>query len=478
MAEIPFAGGISAEGVIVSNREPSQARRTVDEWRLEAETLENAGRLDEAENILGQILQQMPNYFPALHQAAILSYKRKRPGEALARLERVIELAPDQALYHRNICELYRSQKRLDEAVRHGKRAVELAPDDPGANYNLCVIHYDRLEMDEAIRYARRALALDPSMATAHFELAEGLLLTGQFKEGWEQYEWRFDLPNASPLMPSKIKPLWDGTPMPDKTLLLIGDQGFGDTIQFCRYLPQVLARCPNIIMACSSEMRPVLIQQPGIAGYFDRWEQVPAYDAYCSLSGLPRVFETDHGNIPAPIPYVRSDPAKSAQWGERIAKLSPGGYRRIGLVWAGRPAHGNDFNRSMPLTTLAPLFKREGIVLLSLQMGAAQAEIGRYFGAAPLVNLGAEIQDFTDTMGIMDHLDRLVCVDTGVAHLAGAMGRPVSIMLPFAPDWRWLLKRTDTPWYPNTTLCRQASSGHWPSAIEAMLATLDQKAI
>ena len=447
--------------------------KTVDQWRADAEAHEQAGRLEEAEALLAQIIQAAPNYHPALHQAAILSYKRQWLQEAIARFERVLELAPDVALYHRNICELYRSQSRLDEAVRHGKRAVELAPDDPAAAYNLGVIHYDRLELDQAIAAIRRALALNPSLPAAHFELAEGLLLTGQFEEGWKEYEYRFDLPNAPKLLPANDRPLWDGQPMPDGTLMLIGDQGFGDTIQFCRYIPEVAKICPNLIMASSSEMKPIVMQQPGIMQYFDRWEQMPAFDAYCPLSGLPRLFGTDLATIPAPIPYVRADPAKVEHWRRRIDTLVPKTYRRLGLVWAGRPTHGNDFNRSMSLAQLSDLAALDGVALLSLQMGPGQAEIGRYFGRAPLINLGAEIADFADTMAILTQIDRLVAVDTGVAHLAGAMGRPVSILTPFAPDWRWLLNRSDTPWYPTVTLHRQDAPGHWNSAIAKMIETV-----
>jgi hypothetical protein len=260
---------------------------------------------------------------------------------------------------------------------------------------------------------------------------------------------------------------------MPNGTLMLIGDQGFGDTIQFCRYIPLVAERCTNIIMACSSEMRPIVIQQKGIGQYYDRWETMPAFDAYCSLSGLPRLFGTNLTNIPAPIPYVKADAAKSERWRQRLDALTPPGYRRIALAWAGRPTHGNDFNRSITLNKLSALTALPKIAFVSVQKGEGQNQIGSYFGAAPLINFGAEIEDFTDTMGILDNVDRLVTVDTGVAHLAGAMGRPVSILLPFAPDWRWLLDRSDTPWYPTVTLHRQDAPGDWPSAISKSIHAL-----
>ncbi|HVJ50919.1 MAG TPA: tetratricopeptide repeat-containing glycosyltransferase family protein [Aliidongia sp.] len=448
--------------------------KTVDQWLADAGAHEQAGRFVEAELLMAQIIAAKPNYHPALNQAAIVSFKRKRTPEAIERLARAIALAPEVMIYHRNICELYRTQNRLDEAMAHALRAVELAPEDAGAHYNLSVVRYDRLEIAEAITAVRRSLALDPSNASAHFELAECLLADGQFEEGWREYEWRFDLPGVPKPLPSVHRgPLWDGRPIPDGKLLLIGDQGFGDTIQFCRYLPMVAERCPQIVMGCSPEMRQIVGQQPGITEYFDHWDHISAFEAYCPLSGLPRLFGTDLATIPARVPYVRADAAKAKQWRQRLDTLVPRGFRRIGLVWAGRPTHGNDHNRSMRLKALGPLCRIADVAFLSLQKGPAVAEIGSYFGAAPLINLGAEIEDYSDTAAILDSIERVVTVDTSVAHLGGAMGRPVSILVPYAPDWRWLLGRSDSPWYPSVTLYRQARPGDWTGPVEAVARSL-----
>ncbi|MGU3494046.1 tetratricopeptide repeat protein [Xanthobacteraceae bacterium A53D] len=447
--------------------------RTVDQWLGEAAAHEQAGRLEEAEAVLAQVIAAQPDYPPGLHQAAIVSHRRGRPREAIARLERAISIAPDVALFHRNICEMYRGQQRLEEAHAHARRAVELAPEDAHAHYNLGVIQYDRMEIDAAIIHARRALALEPGMASAHFELAEALLLSGQFAEGWAEYEWRFSLPNSPRLLPHADKPQWDGKPMTSGTLLLIADQGFGDTIQFCRHVAEVAKICPNIIMASSSEMQPIVAQQPGISAYYDRWENVPAFDAYCPLSGLPRLFGMDLSSIPAPVPYVRADKARVARWRARLADLVPRGYRTIGLTWAGRPTHGNDFNRSMTLASLAPLGALQDVALVSLQMGPAAGQVAQYYGAAPLINLGAEIADFADTMAILDVLDHVVAVDTSIVHLAGAMGRPASVILPFSPDWRWLTERADTPWYPSLRLFRQPRVADWATPVAQIAAYL-----
>ena len=224
------------------------------------------GKLDEAETLLGQILAADPGNHAAVHQQALLLLRRGRPRMALAQFFRAIELSPDTALYRRNICEILRAQGRLDEALAQAERAVELEPLNAGGHYNKGIIHYDRLEMDQAIACDRRALELDPLSPGAHFELCEALLLTGQFEEGWREYEWRWKLPNVPPLLPPHERPHWDGKPLgPDKTLLLIGDQGFGDTIQFARFIPAAAKLCPNIVVAASKEVQPIINQMPGI---------------------------------------------------------------------------------------------------------------------------------------------------------------------------------------------------------------------
>jgi Flp pilus assembly protein TadD len=427
---------------------------------------EQAGRLEEAEAILRDIVSKAPDRHGAVHLLGVVSYRQGRMGEAVAMMERSAALAPATALYHRNLCEAYRITGRLDDALRAGNTAAALAPDDPHCHHNLGVLHYHRLELDQAIAAAERALALAPEFPGPHFGIAEASLLRGDFRRGWEEYEWRFRLATASRLMPPTDKPQWDGAPIRDGTLLLIADQGFGDVIQFARYIPWAAERCPDIALACSSEMHTVVRQLPGLRLLFDRWEQQPPFAAYCALSGLPRLAGTRLDTIPAPTPYVKADPERAALWAERLATLTPARYRRIGLVWAGRPTHQNDRNRSAALAAFAPLGELPRVALLSLQKGASQAQLGGYWGRAPLINLGPDIRDFDDTMAVIAALDLVVTVDTAVGHLAGAMGKPVWIMLPYAPDWRWLLDREDTPWYPTGRLFRQGPDRRWAPVI------------
>ena len=243
--------------------------------------------------------------------------------------------------------------------------------------------------------------------------------------------------------------------------------------IQFGRYIPWAEQRCPCVAIACSLELAPLLRQIAPQAKLFQRWTDAPDYAAFAALSGLPRLAGTRVENVPAPIPYLRADPSRVALWKQRLDGLVPAGFRRIGVIWAGRPTHNNDRNRSALLSDFLPIANVPGIALLALQKGPKTGQAGEYYGRAPLINVGAEIQDYDDTMAILENLELLVTVDTSVAHLAGAMGRPVWIMLPRAPDWRWLLEREDSPWYPTVRLFRQTQVRRWDDVAQRIAAAL-----
>ena len=434
---------------------------------------ERAGRIEDAGRLLDHILAAAPNQGDALHLAGIVAFRRGDPDQALALMEGALRHGIDTPLYLRNICEVYRTLGRLDDALATAQRATALAPSDPLCLHNQAIIHYHRLELDATLACASQALRIDPSLPGGHFVRAEALLLRGEWAEGWEEYEWRFRIGGAAPLMPPTDKPQWDGTPFADRTLLLVADQGFGDVIQFSRYIAWARERCPDLAIGCSGEMIPLLRQIAPAARLFARWQERSDYAAYCALSGLPRLAGTRIETVPAPIPYLHADPARVAHWAARLDGLVPKGYRRIGLIWAGRPTHNNDRNRTALLADLAPIGNVPGIALLALQKGPKTGQAGGWYGRAPLINLGAEIQDYDDTMAILANIERLVTVDTSVAHLAGAMGCPVWIMLPFAPDWRWLLGRQDTPWYPTVRLFRQSTVRRWDDVLQVVATAL-----
>ncbi len=424
---------------------------------------ERAGRIDDAERLLQHILAAQPQQPDALHLGGIVAFRRGRTEEAVERLQAAVQHGPDTPLYLRNLCEAYRVLGRLDDALAAAEQAVALAPGDPVSLHNLSVIHYHRLEPEASLARARQAIAINPLVPGPHFAVAEAQLLLGEWEEGWAEYEWRFRFAGpAAPLMPPTDKPQWDGMPLPAETLLLIADQGFGDVIQFMRYIPWVAERCPNLVIACSLDVASLVRQVAPAVRQFMQWKDCPPYAAFIPLSGLPRLHGTRVETVPWSGPYLRSDPARRAVWAGRLAALLPAGYARIGIVWAGRPTHSNDRNRSLGLPALRALGNLPGVVLVSIQKGDKAAQTGAWFGRAPLIGLGPEITDYDDTMAILDQLDLLISVDTSVAHLAGAMGRPTWLLLPHAPDWRWLLDREDTPWYPRHRLIRQAADRSW----------------
>jgi len=437
---------------------------------------EAAGKLEDADRLLNHILSVAPHQPDTLHMSGIVAFRMGRHQEALEKIEQAIERGVDIALYLRNICEVYRTLNRLDDAVAAARRAAVLAPNDPLCLHNLAVIHYERVEVEESIDAANRALMMKPDLAGAHFARAEALLLKGELAEGWEEYEWRFRIADAKSALPKMDAPQWDGTPFDDARLLLYADQGFGDVIQFSRYIPWAIGRCPDYAMAGSPEIAHILRQFVPEDRIHTRWETLPPFRAYIPLSGLPRLHGTRLDNVPVQEAYLHADPERVAVWRARLTRLAPGRPKRIGIVWAGRPTHNNDRRRSAKLSDFAPVAALPGIALVSLQKGPSADQAGRYFGRAPLVNIGAEVRDYNDTMALLECLDLVVTVDTSVGHLAAAMGKPVWILLATSPDWRWLLGREDSIWYPSVRLFRQTVPRQWSDVFERVAQALKQR--
>jgi hypothetical protein len=432
-----------------------------------------AGRFDRAERLLAHVMEAAPRHADGLHLKGLIAARRKRPAEAALFMEQGIAAGGRRSTQLRNLSEIYRLTGRLDEALALARQAIAADPADANGPFNLAMIHYDRMETDACIRAARHSLALKKNLPQSHMKLAQALLLTGEFAEGWDEYEWRYQIPGAQPLMPKSDRPQWDGAPLGDKRLLLIGDQGFGDVIMFARYVPWALERCSNVLIACSAEMQPTLARMFPSVKITTNWGEIGTFEAYCPFSGLPKRQGTRVDSIPAAVPYLFADPAKVAEWRDKLDAQVPAGLKRIGIAWAGRPTHNNDFNRTVTLSAFQPIGEVPGVALVSLQKGEGMSQIADWRGPAPLVDFGSQVQTFEDTMAVIEHLDLLIIVDTAIGHIAGAMNRPVWVMIPFAPDWRWLAGRPDTPWYPSMRLFRHPATRRWDLVVPAVAAEL-----
>ena len=439
---------------------------------------EEAGRVDEAEPLAAHLLRAVPEDARVLHLAGIIAFRTNRRPLAVTLMERAIGKEPHNGLYLRNISEMYRVVGRLDDALAAARRAVDLQPGDAAALQNRAVIHHERGEIELGLACSRRAANLRPDMAGAHFAIAEAQLLRGEYAEGWEEYEWRFRMTGVPALLPANLqrgRSQWGGSSLGAGRLLLIGDQGFGDVIQFSRYIPWARAKGQPTILATSNEMAPLMRRMfPGLA-VATNWADCTMFAAYCPLSGLPRLHGTRLDTIPPPLP-IPIDPERAALWRTKLDLVIPPGLKRVGLVWAGRSTHRNDRNRSMTLAALAPpLATVPGIALVSLQKGDAAAEVKTYSGRAMLADAARDITDYEDTVAAIAALDLVVTVDTSVAHIAGAMGRPCWVLLPFTSDWRWLRERADSPWYPSLRLFRQQAPGRWDEPLAALAGELSR---
>ena len=439
----------------------------------------DASRFDAADRLLGHVLADHPRQSEALHLSGFVAFKKNRLEQAAAKMEQALAAGANAPRQLCNLAEVYRVLGRIDDGLAAVRRAGALAPSDPVCHFNEAMLRYERMEADECIKSSRRAIALKADMPEAHMRLGQTLLLTGAFDEGWREYEWRYQIAGAQPLMPATLsargdRPQWDGAPLPaGKRLLLIADQGFGDVLMFARYLPWAFSRAADVTVAVSGELIGLLEGMFPGATYLTRWDAIGEYAAFCPFSGLPRLAGTRLDTVPAPIPYVRAEPARVEAFRIWLDAHALPGTKRVGIAWAGRPTHNNDRNRTVTLPVFAPLGQVPGVTFVSVQKGPATARLAQWAGPAPVLDADPKLATFEDTAALLANLDLVVAVDTSINHLAGAMGRPAWVMVPFAPDWRWLAGRADTPWYPSLRLFRQSAPRAWDDVVARVASEL-----
>ncbi|ALG75516.1 hypothetical protein VY88_28315 [Azospirillum thiophilum] len=442
-----------------------------------------ANVLQEREDLNGAVaayrrgLAVDPTHIAACNNMGIALRGLDRQGVAMACHRHAVTLDPYFAAGHTSLGLALQEQGHLEAAARAHARAVAVDPGFAGGHANHGNARLNQNRVDEAIAGFRRAIAIEPASPDARRNLGMALLVAGRFEEGWCEYEWRLRCKDA-PTHAAMPKPRWTGEPLDGRRILMHGEQGLGDALQFCRYVPLVAARGGRVILGLPAALERVMAGLPGVERFVSGQFPTDAVDLHLSMLSLGEVFGTQMDTIPHRVPYLTAEPDLAARWGERLKALEKdGGGLKVGIVWAGSPTHGNDRNRSIGLAPFARLASIPGVSLVSIQKGPTEGQAANPPGGFPLLNLSPDIHDFADTAAIMAGLDLVVCVDTSVAHLAGALGVPVWVMVPFAPDWRWMLDRDDSPWYPTMRLFRQERPGSWDGAIHRLERALRERA-
>jgi tetratricopeptide (TPR) repeat protein len=433
------------------------------------------GRRDAALDCCLEAVRLAPGFAPARNNLGNAYRDVGRWDEALAEFRKAVELDDGMAEAQFNLGVALQRLGQEDEALARYRTTLRLRPAFAAAQLNLGLLLEEREDVAGAIAAYREALAAEPDMVEAHVNLGMQLLLDGQLREGFREYEWRRRYPEYSAADIASVAARWEGGELGGRTILLEAEQGYGDAIQFLRYAQLVEARGGRVLVRCAPELAGLAASTAGVAGVVPRGSPLPACDAWCPLPSLPHVFDTTLESIPAIVPYVHADPARAARWRERLAGAA--GTLRVGLVWASQSGHRTAPAKSVPLERLAQFAVVDGVRLYGLQKGEAARELQQAPAGTPIEDLSAELTDFSETAAVLANLDLVISVDTAVAHLAGAMGRPAWTLLKFAPDWRWLREREDCPWYPTMRLFRQSRRGDWEEPIGALREALRQEA-
>ena len=427
------------------------------------------GRPGEALACFEQILAVSPGHLEARANRGAALAALGRHNEALVDFDVVFAAAPNPMVaFNRGLA--LANLGRTAEAVEAYDRTLAMTPNHLAALSSRGVALQALNRHAEAIASFDRALALAPDYADAHFNKSLALLATGDYGRGLAEYEWRWKRSGAAPRRREFDGPLWLGeTPLGNRTILLYAEQGLGDTIQLARYAGLLARAGAKVVLEVQPELKALLSRLPGCAAVIGRGEPRPRYDVHCPLGSVPLALKTRPDEVPAEIPYLSVDTERVARWRPRLAAF---GAPRVAIVWAGNASHANDRIRSLPLGKLAPLWAdgRGRFVSLQRDLRAGDAEL---LASAPVLHLGAELADFDDTAAVLAECSLVIRVDTSVAHLAGALGRPLWVLLPFSSDWRWTAQGEPSPWYPAARLFRQPQPGDWDSVVARVAAEL-----
>ncbi|MCF2972590.1 tetratricopeptide repeat protein [Synechococcus sp. Nb3U1] len=425
-------------------------------------------------------LAQDPNHADAHNNLAVALFAQNNLQEALHHYQEAIRLRPEFPQAHQNAGVVLWSLNRVEEAITHLRRAIALKSDYADAYNVLGVAYHSQGNLLPAIACFEQAFALDPNCVSAPWNRSLALLSSGDLKQGFAEYEWRWKQEGIPPR--TFAQPLWDGSDLTGKTILLYAEQGLGDTIQFIRYVPQVAEMGGRVIVECQEVLVELFQGIPGIAQLIARGKPLPEFDVHAPFLSLPHLLGTTLETIPTHTPYLQVPKDKTLKLEELDPLLAEGDpVLKVGIVWAGNPDHKGDRFRSTKLEHFQPLLGIPGVRFYSLQKGPKESEL-KTLPEGEVFDLAPHIQDFADTACLIQQLDLIITVDTSVGHLAGALGKPVWLLLSYSPDWRWLRERKDSPWYPTHQLYRQPSMGDWQSLFQELSQSLtnhvEQRAI
>jgi tetratricopeptide (TPR) repeat protein len=437
------------------------------------------GRLDEALSYINRCGELRPNQATVFEQRGHVLFSMKKYEDALSSFLRAHALNPNNHETCNNIASSLQLLSRDEDALPWFDKAIALRPDcvPPLVNKGFTLTQLRRL--DEASAAFDRAKAIDPGDADLTFHRSLLDLLTGNFEAGWLGREARWRMRTRPGNYPQFREPLWRGDgDLRGKTILVLEDEGLGDTLQFARYIPDLVERGARVVLRVGDPLHPLLSALPGVAECSPKSDQsVPSFDLHIPTCSLPLAFGTRLDTIPADIPYLPAPPSSRVQaWEDRLEdrlrdRFGPRRALRVGLVWSGRPTHANDHNRSIPLPMLSRILDVDA-AFISLQKDPRPADRA-VLAQTGIVDLTSHLTDFAETAALVSCLDLVISVDTSVVHLAGALGRPVWTLLPYAPDWRWLLDRDDSPWYPTMRLFRQTAARDWADVLDRVHAEL-----
>ena len=418
--------------------------------------------LDEAVNSYRKALELRSEYSDAHYNLGAALFASGEFDEALEEFSTAVVLDPKTPEKHYNLGNIYQAMGRLAEAETCYTNAIHLQPDYLDAINNLGSAVQALGRLEDAETCFRRGLTIDPESADVHWNLSLALLQKGEYEEGWREYEWRWKNPTFTTPRRDFEQPQWDGKDLDGKTILIHAEQGIGDTLEFVRYAPLVADRGGRVVLECRSPLRRLLETVAGVDTVVERGATLPDFDCHLPMMSLPHIFGTTLDSIPDQVPYVSVPEGVTAD-----SRLTEDKALKVGFVWAGSPTRQADALRSCELSSFQDLFDVPGITFYSLQVGERAEELNNLDADQKVVDLGSAFTDFADTAAAVDALDLVLSVDTAATHLAGAMAKPIWVVLPFAAGYLWMQDREDSPWYPSLRLFRQPEWGDWASVFD-----------